>query len=346
MTPRFAVALTAALSAALIAAVPTPLARQISTGGLASAISAGVAGGSLNNRAVLWTGARVTDLHPAGFTFSAVHGRDGTFSVGYAGTGALAQTPILWRGAVSEALPVPFDFVTGRAAATDGLQVVGVANETDAERGVGAAHALVWDLPSGEVIDLGAGATLTGVGGGVQVGWQEGSRGPTAALWRGARNSVVDLHVVGMDSSIACDTDGAVQVGYAGVDIRVRQEGRPRDIRFYSAGFWTGAADSFTYLSSPYRHSFAIALAGETIVGYGNTTDAIGTPRDSHAVAWVGPEHEYVDLHALLPADMRTSTATDVDEAGNIVGYGVTTAGVVRSYVWIARSLRPVEAHR
>lgn len=335
----------AATFAAAVAAVPAPLVRLISTGGYANTISAGVAGGSQNGRAVLWTGARTTDVHPAGFTFSAINGRVGTLSVGLAGTDALSQSPILWRSAAPEALPVPFTFVTGRALATDGVQAVGVANETDAERTIGAAHALVWDLPTGEVIDLGAGATLAGVGGGVQVGWQDGSRGPTAALWRGARNTVVDLHVTGMDSSVACDTDGVIQVGYTGLDVRVRQEGRPRDIRFYSAGYWTGAADSFTNLSSPYRHSFATALNGSTIVGYGNTTDAIGTPRDSHAVAWVGPEREYVDLHALLPADMRTSRATDVDASGNIVGYGVTTTGVVRSYVWLARSFHAAEIH-
>ncbi|MBL9000851.1 MAG: hypothetical protein JNK25_06915, partial [Phycisphaerae bacterium] len=180
----------------------------------------------------------------------------------------------------------------------------------------------------------GTDANAAGVGGGVQVGWQNGSRGPTAALWRGSRNSAVDLHVTGQDSSVASDTDGTIQVGYVGLDVRVRNEARPRDIRFYTAGYWSGTADSFTALPSPYRHSFALAISPGFIVGYGNTTDAIGTPRDSHAVAWVGPDHEFVDLHALLPADMRTSRATDVDASGSIVGYGVTYAGVVRSFIW------------
>ncbi len=325
--------------AATFAAVPAPVARRLSTGGLANAISSGTAGGSLNGHAVLWTNFRPIDLHPEGFTTSIINGRDGTLSVGSARLDTQPQVALLWRGTTAEALPVPFDFASAQAAAIDGLQVVGSANETDAERGFGAAHPLLWDLATGEVTDLGHAATLTGVGGGTQVGWQDGSRGSNALLWHGTANSSVDLHVAGMDSSMACDTDGTIQVGYTGIDVRVRNEGRPRDIRFYSAGYWTGTADSFTYLSSPYRHSFALALAGDTIVGYGNTTDAIGTPRDSHAVAWIGPDHAYVDLHALLPSDMRTSVAADVDEAGNIVGYGVTTSGVVRSYIWVARTL-------
>lgn len=344
--PTPIVSTLAVVVAGALAAVPVTVVRQVSTGGYANTVSGGVAGGSQNGHAVLWTGAGGTDVHPAGFTFSAIHGRRGEVSVGFAGTGPLAQSPMLWRGGTAEPLPVPFAFATGDAAATDGVQAVGVSTEADPERGVGAAHAMVWDLGTGEVIDLGTGATLTGVGGGVQVGWQEGSRGPTAAMWRGARNTVVDLHVTGMDSSVACGVDGLVQVGYAGRDVRVRQEGRPRDIRFYSAGCWSGTAESFTVLPSPYRHSFALAIRGEVIVGYGNTTDAIGTPQESRAVAWVGPEHTFVDLHAMLPADMRTSRALGVDESGHVVGYGVAASGEVRSYMWTLRAVRSAPAPR
>jgi len=324
--------LVAALTGSL-AAGPTINVRTLSTGGMANAVSAGIAAGSLNNHATLWNKSRALDVHPAGFAFSAINARAGALSVGYAGTNSF-QVPLAWADAQASVLPVPFDFIYGRATATDGVQIVGYASETDPERVVGLSHALVWDVSTGDVIDLGPDATPLGVGGGVQVGWQNGSRGTTAVLWRGSHNSSVDLHVNGQDSSIACDTDGTIQVGYVGLDVRVRQEARPRDIRFYTAGFWTGTAESFTYLPSPYRHSFAIAISDGTIVGYGNTTDAIGTPRDSHAVAWIGPDHEFVDLHALLPTDMRTSRATDVDASGNIVGYGVTHSGAVRSFIW------------
>lgn len=344
--------MTVALSAAILAALaasfteaPSITARQLPGAGYANTVSGGIVAGSLSNHATLWSKSRALDVHPAGFAFSGINSREGSLSVGYGGTSALGQVPIAWRDAQAEPLPVPFEHVYGRATATDGVQIVGSASETDPERGVGAAHALLWDLPTGNVIDLGADAAVAGVGGGVQVGWQNGSQGPTAALWRNSRNSCVDLHVQGQDASVASDTDGSIQVGYVGVDIRVRNEARPRDIRFYSAGFWTGTPDSFTYLPSPYRHSFAVAIGAGSIVGYGNTTDAIGTPRDSHAVAWVGPEHTFVDLHALLPGAMRTSRATDIDASGNIVGYGVTDSGVLRSYIWtVAPSPRLAES--
>ncbi len=326
--------LAVALALPVSAVAPIPSVGLISTGGLANAVSLGVAGGSVGNHAVLWSNGQALDVHPAAYTFSAISGRRGGLSVGYAGTTFNAQVAIAWRGTLATSLPVPFDYVIGRAVATDGVQIVGYANEGDPERTIGDAHALLWNVGTGEAIDLGRGNTLYGVGGGVQVGVTTGSNGSTAALWRGTPNSFVDLHLRGTDVSVATGTNGPTQVGYVGLDARVRHEGRPRDIRFYSAGYWTGTAASFTYLPSPYRHSFALGITGSTIVGYGNTSDAIGTPRDSHAVAWVGPEHTFVDLHALLPAEMRTSRANAVDERGNIVGYGVTTDGTIRSYVW------------
>lgn len=323
---------------------PILVARQVSEGGIANSISNGVAGGTLGNHAFVWSGKNALDMHPAGSAFSAIFGRSGDLSVGYAGTGSLAQTPVIWHGTAPSVLSVPFGYVIGRAVATDGVQIVGSATEGDPERGLGSSHALLWDVAGGTAIDLGKDCTVLGVGGGVQVGTALGSKGSTAGLWHGTPNSFVDLHVTSQDVSVACDTNGPLQVGYVGIDIRVHSEAKPRDIRFYSAGYWSGTAASFTYLPSTYRHSFALAIKGDTIIGYGNTTDAIGLPQLSHAVAWVGPEHAFVDLHALLPADMRTSRATGVDEFGNIVGYGVTTGGAVRSYVWLRRHAVPASS--
>lgn len=311
------------------------VAQEVTTGGYANAISNGVVGGIQGNRAVIWNATGVLELHPAGASFSGVMGRSGDVSVGYAGTASLAQWAVVWNGTAATTLATPFVSVASRALATDGIQAVGYGTEGDPERGVGPQHALLWNLATGSAVDLGKNAYVYGVGGGQQAGAKIGSKGTTAGFWRGTANSYTDLHIRGANVSIASDTDGVNQVGYYGVDIRVRNEAKPRDIRFYSAGYWTGSAASFNYLPNPYRHSFATAIQGDTIVGYGNTSDPIGTPIDSHAGAWVGPNHDWVDLHALLPADMRTSRATDVDEDGNIVGYGVTTSGVLRSFVWL-----------
>lgn len=308
-------------------------ATELSTGGYAMAVALGIAGGQFASHAVQWGPGGMLDLHPAGYNYSAINDMVGTLSVGYVGA-ASGQIPAIWRGSASTILLVPFAYVGGRALATDGVQVVGTASEGDPERGVGALHAILWDLGAGTSVDLGKNAYVYGVGGGQQAGATLGSKGTTAGFWRGARNSYTSLHIAGYDVSVCSDTNGATQVGYLGVDIRVRNEAKPRDIRFYSAVAWNGSSDSVSFLPSAYRHSFATAITGDTIVGYGNTTDAIGTPRDSHAVAWVGPNHDYVDLHALLPADMRTSRAIGVDESGNIVGYGVTTGNILKSFIW------------
>jgi len=311
------------------------IAREVSAGGFANAIAGGIVGGSFGNHAYLWSEIGSTDLHPAGSTFSAIYGRSGNLSVGYAGTAALSNGPVMWLGATASSLPVAFAYVAGRAVATDGIQIVGYGTEGNPERGAGAQHVLLWDVQTSNVIDLGKNMLVSGVGGGQQAGARLGSNGSTAGYWRGAANTFTDLHPRGADVSVATGTDGSVQVGYYGVDVRVRVEAKPRDIRFYSAGTWTGTAASFTYLPSPYRHSFALGIQGDTIVGYGNTSDAIGFPKESHAVAWIGSERAYVDLHALLPAEMVTSRANAVDEQGNIVGYGVTNGGQVKSFIWV-----------
>lgn len=311
------------------------VAQEVSTGGFANAISNGIVGGSFGNHAAIWNGTGIVDVNPAGATFSAIYGRSGNISVGYAGTAALAQGPVIWNGTTPTPLPVPFAYVAGRGIDTDGAQIVGYGTEGNPERGAGAQHALLWNIATGGVVDLGKNMQINGVGGGQQAGGRFGSGGVTAGFWSGTANSFVSLHPRFADVSVASDCGSGIQVGYYGVDIRVRVEAKPRDIRFYSAGYWSGNADSFTYLPSDYRHSFALGITGDTIVGYGNTTDAIGYPRYSHAVAWVGPNHDYVDLHALLPADMISSRALGVDENGNIVGWGVTASNVVKSFVWL-----------
>ena len=324
------------LATAVIGQAQTYVAKEVSTGGYANAISAGLVAGSFANRAVVWNEGVVKEMQPKGYTYSTINDVRGSLCVGYAGTAAaLSQRPFSWFRGSASMLPVPFAYVYGQAVATDGTQIVGMATEGDAERGVGASHAVLWNVSTGQATDLGRDSSVYGVGGGVQVGTRIGSRGATAGLWRGTENSFVDLHVQGNDASVATDTNGTIQVGYVGIDVRVRNEGRPRDIRFYTAGYWTGSADSFTALPSNYRHSFATDVKGDTIAGYGNTTDAIGTPLASHAVAWIGETRNFVDLHALLPADMKTSRATGIDERGNIVGYGITFSGVLRSFVWL-----------
>lgn len=307
--------------------------QELAGNGFGNSIANGIAGGSVGNHATLWTSGGIVDLNPEGAEVSGILECFGSFSAGFAGAGQ-DQYPIVWDGLKPNALSVPFQFVLGRAVATDGAQVVGNAYDFDVETGVGKGHALLWDLSTQNVVDLGKDVQAFGIGGGMQVGVRFGSKGSMAGYWTGNRNSFINLHPRGYDASVASDTDGKVQVGYVGVDVRVRHEARPRKVRFNSAVIWTGSEDVYEGLFSPYEQSFAKEIEGDTIVGHGNDMDVRLTYGPSHAVAWVGPSHSFIDLHAMLPADMRTSTAAGVDEHGNIVGYGVSTTGQIRSFVW------------
>lgn len=305
---------------------------EITGGGAALAISNGIAGGYSGqpSHATLWTGNGSLDVHPAGYGYSLIQAMQNGVAVGYGD-----RTPLVWAGNSAQSLPVPFAFYSGVAHATDGIEIGGMAYEGDDERGAGPAHALLWNVNTGSVVDLGKNMVVFGVGGGAQAGIKYGSKFGTACYWTGTSRSFVDLHPRNLDASLATDTNGLIQTGYVGLLVRVRNEAKPRDIMFYSAVVWHGSATSVEYLPSMYRHSFALKVQGDTIAGYGNTMDAVGTPKLSHAEAWIGADRTEVDLHALLPANMVSSRASDVDENGNIVGWGVDTNNVVHSFVWM-----------
>ncbi len=323
--------------------------REVTAGGFINGTSGNLIGGYQGSptHAKLWSGNRPIDIHPSGFAYSAIVAMSGGYAAGYADRSAVVwqldpdkSTATAARGtavkttAVAHVLPVPFAFYSARVNSTDGVEAGGQAYEGDDERGIGNVHAILWNLQSGTAIDLDTNAIVSGVGGGQQAGYKFGSNGATAGFWQGTSNSYVDLDPNTTDVSAATATDGTTQVGYVGLDVRVRHEGKPHDIRFFSAVYWNGDASTMQYLPSNYRHSFALTIAGDTIAGYGNTTDVIGHPIYSRAEAWVGAIRQNIDLHALLPANMISSRATSVDAFGNIVGYSVDTAGVVHSYIW------------
>lgn len=307
--------------------------QELPGGGYANSMANAVIGGTLSNHATLWLPSGPIDLNPVGSEMSGINECSGTISAGFAGAGQ-DQYPMYWDGLKPNYLSVPFAFAFGRAVATDGQQVVGNAYDYDVETGVGKGHALLWDLTTQDVVDLGKDMQVFGVGGSLQVGVRFGSKGSMAGYWAGNRNSFTNLHPRGYDASVASDTDGKVEVGYVGVDVRVRHEARPRKVRYHSAVVWSGNETSYETLFSPYEQSFAKEIEGDTIVGHGNHMDIRLTYGPSHAVAWVGPNHEFVDIHSMLPVDMRTSTATGVDENGNIVGFGLSNSGQLRSFVW------------
>ena len=193
------------------------------------------------------------------------------------------------------------------------------------------ARRLVWrrrwfgTRPTGAGISLGDGGNASiayGVGGGVQVGYVNKGQA-VAVLWRGTRQSQVSLHPRNAVVSVANATDGARQVGYAGFDIRVRQEAAKgnKDKRFTYAHVWTGTAASALNIH-PYplnnlpginlTQSYALGINGAWIVGYAGDETKFGTPAYSHAIVWNG-NLESIDLNEFLPAGVVGAQAVSVD---------------------------------
>ena len=144
---------------------------------------------------------------------------------------------------------------------------------------------------------------------------------------------------------MANDTDGARQVGYAGYDVRVRQEAAKgnKNQRFNYAFVWTGTAASALNIH-PYpvnnlpgislANSFAIALKGPWIVGYAGDQSKFGTPAYSHAIVW-NENFESIDLNAFLPVGFVGAQATSVDANGNIAGFMAKADGTRHAVVWL-----------
>lgn len=324
----------------------------------ATSLSNGTVAGFTSNvnsqasaKATLWLGLAQFNLHPAllddGINAiqgrSAILGSGGNLQVGWGAGPATANrlVPLVWRGSPesASALTIPFTNNGGQATATDGAQIVGYATSLNRDGTTfGPTHALLWDGASGTAVDLGDGgngAQALGVGGGQQVGSVVKSV-QNAALWRGAAKSLVVLHPKNAVVSVALSTNGVNQVGYAGYDVRVRVEAvnGNKDKRFTYATVWAGNASSALNIHPfGFTHSYAVAIKGSWIGGYGANDANIGTPAYFHALIW-DSNYQATDLHAFLPAQYVGSQALAVDESGNVSGVATTADGQRHAIVW------------
>jgi hypothetical protein len=208
----------------------------------------------------------------------------------------------------------------------------GVTKTTQAGAGTlernGAYHALLWQGTAESVVDLhvtdySATYVWDAVGDG-QVGW--GAFGPAnfpesyhALLWRGTAGSVVDLHPAGYITTFAIGGGESVQAGYGISEIMP-------DISH--ALLWHGTAESVVDLHpAGFKGSIAVAAAGIWQVGRGYYPDE----RQERALAWRGTAESVIDLHSLLEEqtglEFSQSLAVDVDQYGNVVGWGDTNGG-------------------
>ena len=306
---------------------------------------------AFSGQATLWTSTGSVNLHPAFLDGAAARSTVAAIANGLqVGSGAGVSTgnrnvPLAWTGSSASAtvLNIPIPNAGGQATATDGLQIVGSALGLDRDgTTLGTQHALIWDVASGSAVDIGDTAVLLGVAAGQQVGWV--AKGTAnAALWRGTKSYTL-LHPKNAVLSVANATDGTRQVGYAGFDVRVRQEAVKgnKDKRFNWAHAWTGtsatALNIHPYASNAdgalFEHSYALSVAGQWIAGYATDLAKTGTPAYNRAVVW-DAAYQITDLSAFLPAGFIGSQASAVDANGNIAGVMTRADGTRHAVLWV-----------
>ena len=133
-------------------------------------------------------------------------------------------------------------------------------------------------------------------------GQQAGFADSHAGIWTGTAESFVSLHPVNAVSSVARDTTGLLQAGYA----------------FYGgythAGIWHGTTESFVDMNPAGSSNSEIhATTDNQQVGFaifGNET---------HAGIWFGSADSFLDLDASLGGNYGDSLAQDVWTDGSSI---------------------------
>lgn len=285
-------------------------------------------------------------LHPAFMSggsslITAAHGK---VAVGQAfGSSATPGTfAVVWEGNTATALQAPNGMLNPTVYGTDGTTAVGLAyvpGTNDLGQPIlDHSEPVVWNPRTGTAVSLGRGNrgfAASGVWGNQQVGWELTGNFAEARLWNGTANSMVDLHPAGFDVSQAVATNGTTQVGTASVDERLGEAHGGARVRIDSAVIWHGTAESVEFLPTPFTDTFAQAISGNTVVGYGQITTTRGVPIDDRAMLWEGPFNTMVMLHDVLGKGWTDSRATAIDAQGNVAGWARFQNGVTHGILWI-----------
>jgi hypothetical protein len=220
----------------------------------------------------------------------------------------------LWKGSAQSFVDLQ---PTGKYGTTNGTFALG----TDGVREVGygldggnGEHAFVWSGTASSAVYLGnANSVAYGVSGPRIVG-SLGSPSE-AILWRGKGSSV--LACSSCYNWLATGIDGRNAVGYGNAFAAP-----------YHALYWQGTSSNAIDLNpTGIFSSFALGVHGKFQVGYTVNASVY------HGAAWSGSPGTYVDLHSFLPSGYTASYAYGVDEAGNVVGAAINSAGI-HSIIW------------
>jgi hypothetical protein len=144
-----------------------------------------------------------------------------------------------------------------------------------------------------------------------------------AAMWTGTAASIRDVHPAGYIDSTIVGAGDAQAVG------RVETGGAQR------AALWAGGTAAITELHrAEWTSSESVAASGGVQVG---TTSG-------KAVLWIGAADVYADLDAFAPPEFTSTTAQDVEVAGDgtitVVGYGYNSvSGQQEALVWQSSAL-------
>jgi hypothetical protein len=187
-----------------------------------------------------------------------------------------------------------------------GSQLVGWADKGAmrwlADRSVVSLHPFGWDS-----------STTFDTNGREQVGNVMYKGNPHAALWRGTRDSFVDLNPPGKKSSNATAISGSQQVGQA--------DGH--------AGFWNGTADSFVDLNP----SDAIGSYANDTIGSQQVGGIYVTGGYYHAALWSGTAASFQNLHPPGKTRSNAWTLSSSQQAGDVDKHAALWSGSASSFV-------------
>jgi len=253
--------------------------------------------------------------------------------VGSARVGAEGQQhAVIWSGTANSYVDLhPAGTKESRAfgVSRDGVYQVG-----GVDIGIGWVYwrATLWAGTAASRVDLHRGdySQALAVGDGEQVGWTDSNyEGPRAALWRGTRDSFVDLSPEGSGISEARGVSGGQQVGWVWFNAQV-------------AALWTGTAASFVNLNpAEATSSQANDVSNGWQVGSADFNNV------ARAGYWRGTAASWTDLHSYLPAEYTSSQArgiAHVDGVTYIIGTA-TTADRREAVMWVSDSAYSVSVN-
>ncbi len=297
-----------------------------------------------------WT---VTNLSPAGSTFSQATSVNGGQQAGYSRDASGLFHAGMWSGTAASWIDLnPPGATQSSVYAMSGAQQAGYA------RVDGFYHAGFWTGSAASWVDLNPPdafeSYVYAINGGQQAGYIRLGSEIRASLWSGTSASWVDLRPAGSTESRAYAVGGGQQAGYAYVS------------GGYHAGMWSGTAASWVDFN-PFgsSQSYVFAISGGQQVGYAVFLGArhaglwngsaaswidlnppgatqsearaingglqVGNARIDgvdHAGLWTGTAASWYDLSAFLPAEFASSFAGGISSDATsiyIVGYGWNT---------------------